>query len=134
MAFRRAHPNLTSEELEPLYYRDALIWILDHPSAWAALVARKAFYTVVPMGPSYALHSARYRLTSVASYLLVLPCAIVGASRLWRSRRVPVALFLLAGSAVLVCLLFFPQERFRIPIIDPVLIVSAAALAGRPQP
>ncbi len=134
LAFRRSHANLTSEELEPLYYRDAMTWILDHPADWAALVARKAFYTVVPMGPSYALHSARYRVTSVASYMLVLPCAIVGASRLRRSRRVPVALFLLAGSAVLVCLLFFPQERFRIPIIDPVLIVSAAALAGRTQP
>jgi 4-amino-4-deoxy-L-arabinose transferase-like glycosyltransferase len=134
LAFRRAHPNRTSEELESLYYREALAWIFDHPSAWAALVARKAFYTVVPMGPSYALHSARYRAASVASYLLVLPCAILGASRLWRSRRRPVALFLLAGSAVLVCLVFFPQERFRIPIIDPVLIVSAAALAGRPQP
>jgi 4-amino-4-deoxy-L-arabinose transferase-like glycosyltransferase len=134
LAFRRAHPNRTSEELESLYYREALAWIFDHPSAWAALVARKAFYTVVPMGPSYALHSARYRAASVASYLLVLPCAILGASRLWRSRRRPVALFLLAASAVLVCLVFFPQERFRIPIIDPVLIVSAAALAGRPQP
>jgi 4-amino-4-deoxy-L-arabinose transferase-like glycosyltransferase len=133
LAFRRAHPNLTAEELEPLYYRDALAWIFENPSAWAALVARKALYTVVPMGPSYALHSARYRVASVASYLVVLPFAIVGASRLRRSRRRPVALFLLAGSAVLVCLLFFPQERFRIPIIDPVLIVCAAALAGRPQ-
>ena len=35
--------------------------------------------------------------------------------------------------ASLVCLMFFPQERFRIPVIDPALIVCAAALpdAGR---
>jgi hypothetical protein len=28
---------------------------------------------------------------------------------------------------VLVCLIFFPQERFRVPILDPALIVAAAA-------
>jgi hypothetical protein len=41
-------------------------------------------------------------------------------------------LWMLAGSAVLVCLVFFPQERFRIPIIDPVLtILAGAGLAAR---
>jgi hypothetical protein len=103
----------------------------SNPAAAAALVARKAFYTVVPVGPSYALHSTRYRVLSVGPYLLTVPFAIAGARRLWRSRRRPTALFLLAGSALLVCLVFFPQERFRIPVIDPVLIICAAALAGR---
>jgi hypothetical protein len=32
-------------------------------------------------------------------------------------------LWLLAASAILVCLVFFPQERFRIPLIDPALVV-----------
>jgi hypothetical protein len=40
-------------------------------------------------------------------------------------------LLLLAASAVLVCLVFFPQERFRIPVIDPALIVCAACLGAR---
>jgi hypothetical protein len=31
------------------------------------------------------------------------------------------------ASAVLVCVVFFPQERFRIPVIDPALIVLAAS-------
>ena len=47
LAFRAAHPGLTPEELEPLYYRDALRWIADNPAAWIALVARKTFYTIV---------------------------------------------------------------------------------------
>ena len=64
--------------MEPLYYRDALAWIRSDPAAWLALVARKAFYTVVPIGPSYAVHSTRYRVASVASYLLILPAAICG--------------------------------------------------------
>ena len=51
---------------------------------------------------------------------------------LWRRRRegAPRALALLALSAVLVCLIFMPQERFRIPILDPALIVCAAVWAG----
>jgi hypothetical protein len=134
LEFRRAHPALTPEALEPLYYRDALAYIRAHPGWWIALVARKAFYTVVPLGPSYALHSARYRAASAAPYLILLPFAAAGARRLWRGSQPPVALALLAGSALLVCLVFFPQERFRIPVIDPTLIVCASGLAGRPRP
>ena len=133
LEFRRARPALTPEELEPLYYRDALAYIRAHPGWWIALVARKAFYTVVPLGPSYALHSARYRAASAASYVILLPFAAAGARRLWGGPQPPVALALLAGSALLVCLVFFPQERFRIPVIDPTLIVCASGLAGRPR-
>jgi hypothetical protein len=95
------------------------------------LLAKKAFYTVVPIGPSYTLHSAKYLVASVASYLLLLPFAAAGARVLLRPRTRPTALLLLAASAVLVCLVFFPQERFRIPVIDPTLIVSAAAASAR---
>ncbi len=133
LAFRRAHPGLSPEALEPLYYREALGWIAAHPLDWAALLVRKAFYSVVPAGPSYAVHSIRYRVASVAPYLLVLPFAVAGARRLWHSPRRPVSLLLLAASSILVGLVFFPQERFRMPVIDPVLIVAAAALAGRPH-
>jgi len=133
LAFRQAHPGLSPEALEPLYYREAFGWIVGHPLDWAELLARKAFYTVVPAGPSYAVHSARYRVASVAPYLLVLPFAVAGARRLWRSPRRPVSLLLLAASSILVGLVFFPQERFRMPVIDPVLIVAAAALAGGPS-
>ena len=125
--FRRGHPNLTSEELEPLYYRDAFRHIRADPVWWAGLLTRKAFYTIVPTGPSYALHSWRYRAASVLSYLLLLPLAAAGAIALWRSPNRPDALLLLGASACLVCMVFFPQERFRIPVIDPVLVVCAAA-------
>ena len=133
LEFRRAHAGMTAEELEPLYYRDAIRHITSDPIWWVGLLARKAFYTVVPTGPSYGLHSLRYRAASVISYLLLLPFALAGAVVLRRSSRRPVALLLLAASAVLVGLIFFPQERFRIPVIDPVLIVCAAIfLSTRP--
>ena len=130
IAFRRAHEPSTPEALEPLYYRDALAWIRAHPGAWAALEARKLFFTVVPIGPSYALHSARYRIASAGSYLLVLPFAAAGAWRLRHRSAAAAPLWLMAAATVIAGLVFFPQERFRIPVIDPALIVSAAMLAG----
>ena len=119
LAFRQAHPGVSPEGLEPIYYREAFGWIAGHPLAWVQLVARKAFFSVVPTGPSYAVHSARYRVASVAPYLLVLPFAVAGARRLWQSPRRPVSLLLLAASSILVGLVFFPQERFRMPVDRP---------------
>jgi hypothetical protein len=128
LEFRAAHPGLTPEQMEPLYYQDAVAWIRREPVAWLALVARKAFYTVVPLGPSYAVHSTRYRVASVVPYLLLLSAAIAGAWR--RGGKGPAALWLMAAATVAAGLVFFPQERFRIPVIDPALIVTAALLAG----
>jgi 4-amino-4-deoxy-L-arabinose transferase-like glycosyltransferase len=127
--FQQRHPGLSAEALEPLYYRDALGWIVQHPAAWLGLVARKLFYLVVPIGPSYRLHSTRYIVASVVPYVLLLPAGVAGAWVLSRRPVKPRALGLLAASAVLTALIFMPQERFRIPVIDPALIVSAAALA-----
>ncbi len=37
LEFRRAHPGLTPEAMEPLYYRDALSYIATHPIWWMSL-------------------------------------------------------------------------------------------------
>ena len=139
VAFRAAHASLSPEQLEPLYYREAFAWIRANPGAWIALEGRKLFFTIVPVGRSYALHSARYRIASAGSYLLLLPFAAAGVWRLrsgaasGRERgEGAVPLWLMAAATVVAGLVFFPQERFRIPVIDPALIVSAAALA-KPQ-
>jgi hypothetical protein len=133
LAFRAAHPGLTPEQMEPVYYQAALGWIRSDPAAWLALVARKAYYTVMPFGPSYAVHSPRYRVASAASFLLILPAAIYGAWRWREARRAgtsPAPLWLMAAATVAAGLVFFPQERFRMPVIDPALIVTAALPAG----
>ncbi len=131
LEFRQLHPGLSPEQLEPLYYRDALAHISAQPGWWLGLLARKAFYTVVPAGPSYGVHSPLYRIGSIVPYLFLLPFAAAGARRLWCSPRRPSALLLLAGSTLLLSLIFFPQERFRVPVIDPMLILSAAASSRR---
>lgn len=132
--FRAAHRGHTAEALEPLYYEDALRHIAARPGWWLGLIARKAFYTVVPVGPSYTLHSTRYLVTTVVPYALLAPLALAGFIIIARQGRPPVPLYLLAASVVLTCLIFFPQERFRIPVIDPLVIVgAAAALGGAPR-
>jgi 4-amino-4-deoxy-L-arabinose transferase-like glycosyltransferase len=124
---RAAHPGLSPEALEPIYYREALSAIAADPLWWLQLMARKVFFLIVPIGQSYRLHSSRYLAASIASYAVVLPLGVLGAVRLARRGRWPRALALLFLSAVLACLIFFPQERFRIPAIDPALLVAAAS-------
>lgn len=128
------YPELNEEQLEPIYYREAFAWIRAHPMDWAVLQLRKMFYLVVPIGPSYTLHSPLYFWSSVVSYGLVLPLALLGA---WRQRHTLAGtpgLWLLVGSAVAVCLVFFPQERFRIPVIDPALLILAGVLLAGAWP
>jgi len=127
-ALRNAHPDLTEEQMEPIYYREALAWMRAHPIDWLALEARKVWYLVAPVGPSYRLHSWRYFIASAGTYLLLLPMAVAGAWRLGAARGQLPGLWLLLAAAIVTCLIFFPQERFRIPVIDPVLIICAAGL------
>lgn len=125
LELRARYPGSTAEALEPIYYRDAFADIRDHPAWWATLLVRKLFFTIVPIGPSYTLHSRLYFWASVLSYGLVLPLAVAGFRTLGRRREHLMGLWCLAASTVVVCVVFFPQERFRIPIIDPTLVVCA---------
>src|SRR5205807_1726183 len=98
-ALRAAHPGVSEEAMEPVYYREALNWIASYPADWVRLEGRKVFFLLVPIGPSYRIHSNRYFWTSVASYALILPFAAAG---LWRAgprlHRAP-GLWLLLASA-----------------------------------
>ena len=125
LELRARHPDLTAEQLEPVYYREAWAFIREHPVAWLGLMARKAFYTVAPIGPSYRLHSDRYFWASVVPYLALLPFAGLGFVAARRSDALPEALLLMVAASVAVGLVFFPQERFRIPVVDPGIVVLA---------
>jgi 4-amino-4-deoxy-L-arabinose transferase-like glycosyltransferase len=124
---RAEHAGISEEDLEPIYYREAIAWIRAHPLDWIALEFRKLFYLVVPAGPSYTLHSTRYYVASVISYGAVLALAIFAATRGSTRLAATPGLWILAASAILMALVFFPQERFRIPILDPSLVILAGA-------
>ena len=128
--FRAAHAGLPEEALERLYYRDAARAIAADPVRWLGLEGRKLWYTFVPFGPSYRLHAPRYFWTSAVSLLLLLPAAIYGIARTASGSR-PAALLTLAAASVLAGLVFFPHERFRLPVMDPALIAAAALSASR---
>jgi 4-amino-4-deoxy-L-arabinose transferase-like glycosyltransferase len=125
LRLRAEHPGLTEEQLEPFYYAEAFTWMRAHPGGWMRLELRKLFYLVVPIGPSYTLHSRLYYATTVVSYACALLAAIVGVARLGSRVALVPGLWLLVASSVLVCLVFFPQERFRISVLDPALVVLA---------
>jgi len=127
---RAEHPGLSPDELEPVYYHEALEFIRAEPLRAIALLGRKLFYLWMPVGPSYDLHSPLYARTAKGAYLILLPFALAGFVRLLRSRPQPLALWLLAGSTVAACVVFFPQDRYRTPTIDTVMIVCAASLVS----
>jgi len=127
-ALRDAHPGLDEEAMEPVYYREALAWIRANPATWIALEAKKLFYTFVPIGPSYRLHSRLYYVATLLSYLPMLALGVAGVIKLGGARRASPGLWLMAAAAIAVCLVFFPQERFRIPTLDPTLLICAGAL------
>jgi 4-amino-4-deoxy-L-arabinose transferase-like glycosyltransferase len=134
LALGERYPDVSEEDLEPIYYREAFAWIRAHPVDWLVLQARKVFYLVVPIGPSYTLHSPLYFWASVMSYGVV---ALLASVALWRRTAVlsrSPGLWLLVASAVAVCLVFFPQERFRIPVIDPALLILAGSLVAAVAP
>ena len=130
LEFRARHAGLSEEALEPLYYREALGFIAADPLWWLGLEARKFWYTWVPVGPSYRLHAPRYFWATALSLLVLIPAAALGLFRAPAGTR-PAALLTLAASTVVVGLVFFPQERFRLPVMDPALIAAAALGAAR---
>ncbi len=133
--FLRQHGTESPAELEQRYQDEAWHYIAQDPLWWGGLLLRKLFFLWVPIGPSYTLHSARYYWASVIPYALVLPLAIAGYRQLWRRGRRPWSLWLLALSALAASVFYIVQERFRIPIVDPALIVGASAwIATRFQP
>lgn len=131
---RARYPGLTEEQLEPMYYRESLTWIRQNPLAWVWLMMKKVFYLIVPVGPSYRAHSARYYIASVLSVGVLVPLAALGCWRLGSRRSRLTGMWILAAGAVATCLVFFPQERFRIPVLDPAMILLASGFfLNRPR-
>lgn len=124
-----------SEPKREHYYYGRAFLILDHsPVRWGEMILAnfEEMYTLVP-SPLY--HSLRNRVVYAVSYIPLLVCGIGGfwvARRRWRELS-PIWGWLLTNTA-LYCL-FLSSIRYRIPTVDPFLMLGAgaflAALAGR---
>ena len=79
--------SLTEEQMEPIYYQESLGWIRTHPGDWLWLMAKKVFYLVVPIGPSYQVHSARYYWASVLSLAVLAAAGCCGWVAAWLAAR-----------------------------------------------
>ncbi len=126
-----SHPELSAEDLERVFYREALRFVRQHPLQWLSLQTRKVFFFLVPIGPSYQSRSGLYRAAQSLSWVALLALALLGARRLERRPPAIAVLGCLAASVLVTSLVFFPLARYRIPVLDPVLIVCAAMLVRK---
>lgn len=114
----------TPAEREKLYLQLAVQNILRHPIQYLIIEVKKLLFWIVPLGPSVLETSWLHRITGICFYLPVLVLAVLG----FRSLPDEIRFLMLGiiGSFTVMILIFFPQERFRIATIDPMLILIGA--------
>jgi hypothetical protein len=117
----KEHQSETPTQREKLYFRQAVQNIFQHPIHYIVLEGKKLFYWIFPLGPSVLETSWLHRMAGICFYIPLLILSVLG----FKSLRTDIRWFLLgvAGSFTIMILIFFPQERFRIATIDPLLIL-----------
>ncbi len=122
---RKEYSHLNPAELEEVYYKEAGKFIRENPLDFIVLLIKKGFYFWFPVGRSMSLFSIRHQLVSHLSYFPVLLLAFLATLRLLKKKKLPALPYISMGGNMLACVLFFPQERYRIPLVDPWLLVLA---------
>jgi tetratricopeptide (TPR) repeat protein len=132
-ASRIAGRNLDRGEASRLFASRALDFMRAQPIEAAALVLRKAGYLISPdENPqivSFDDARERYtilRLLGLVGFPLLLPLALVGATRRGGSRETWFLALAVLGTGALVHLIFFSTSRYRFPLL-PALTVFAGA-------
>lgn len=125
----RSHEGEPPVQKEKFFYTDGLANILSSPGTYVWIEARKLLFGALPFGASVMQTSLLHRITGIGCYLLLLVLALVAFPKASVEAR-----YLLIGVSVsyaMMILLFFPQERFRIALIDPLLLLFAASELSR---
>lgn len=125
----KSHAGETPSMKEKLFYTDGLANILDHPGSYALGEGKKLVFGFLPFGASVLQTSLLHRITGIAFYLALLALAIPAIRHAPADARILLAG--VAGSYTVLILLFFPQERFRIAMLDPLLMLFAASEISR---
>lgn len=128
--------SLTDAEVSAHFSGLAWDWIRHHPHAWARLLAQKTYYTLhgqhIALPLSYPFYvndtGSALRVFAVGPWLLI-PLGLAG---LWwgldiRRQDHLVWLAYVPGTIASVAL-FFVAERYRLPLLVPLIIGSGVAL------
>lgn len=118
---------------DQFFYRQGFAFVRESPRQFVALFARKFFYHLLfrpNIGSNYAGASVPLdlaRIGFIGSWLLLLPFAVVGLTRIWAGsmRDRHVLLIILFLSQAVLAALYFAGTRFRTPT-DGFVIVWAA--------
>jgi len=121
-------------EMEEIYYRETFDFIKKHPFQFLWLLVKKGFYFWFPVGRSMALFSLKHQLVSHISYFPILLLAILATVNLIRRKKLHFIPYISMLAGMISCVLFFPQERYRIPLVDPFLIVLAGYYIAEKYP
>ena len=121
---------LSTHEGEPMalrerfFYRDGIANILTYRARYILIEIKKLIFGFLPFGASVTKTSVIHQITGIGFYLPLLFCALLGIRK-----TPPEPRWFVIGVAAcytLMILLFFPQERFRIATLDPILMLLAA--------
>lgn len=125
---RKQHGYPSPAEMERVYYSEAVRFIKTEPGSFFLLLLKKTFYFWFPVGRSMSLFSLKHQITSHISYFPILLLAVIAVIKLIQAHKTPFLPLISMLSAMTACVIFFPQERYRIPMTDPFLIMLAAYL------
>jgi hypothetical protein len=125
----RVHQGTPAAKKEKYFFIDGLANIVSHPVTWCWIEIRKLVLGLLPFGASVMQTSILHRITGVAFYLAVLAGALIAIRH--ASSEARILLCGIAASYVVMILLFIPQERFRIAMLDPILLLFAASELSR---
>lgn len=120
----KEHASDTPTQRENLYFQLALQNIFQHPLQYAVIELKKLLFWILPIGPSILQTSLLHRVSGICFYVPLLILSILAM----RSISKDIRFFALGviGSFTVMILLFFPQERFRIVTVDPILVLLAS--------
>lgn len=127
---------ITRKESDAFWWREGMKFITGHPARYLALLWDKitTYFTAYERPDNYSYYNFRVFLPVLRLPLLhfgwIAPLGIVGL--VWSARRWPELLPLHAvmGAYIVSALLFFTQDRYRMPMV-PLLTLFAAHAAAQ---
>ena len=131
IAEREEGRRLRPSEVSSHWTRRALGEIAADPSRWLGLIAKKTFLVFwqreIPNNQDFALVAQEIPLLRLPGWGWWIPLAIV-ATWAGRRRRDVVGVAAAGGAVLIGCVLFFVNDRFRVPAAPLVVALGAGGL------